>query len=48
MDHSSSLNPAARLTVEQMMNKNFKVLYLGDTLRTVIEYYQEYKISTLR
>lgn len=47
MDHSSSLNPAARLTVEQMMNKNFKVLYLGDTLRTVIEYYQEYKISTL-
>ena len=29
------------------MNKHFKVLYLGDTLRVVIEYYQEYKISTL-
>lgn len=47
MNDSNSLNPAARLTVGQMMNKNFKVLYLGDTLRTVVEYYQEYKINTL-
>ena len=47
MDISNSLNPTARLTVEQMMNKNFKVLHAGDTLRTVVEYYQEYKINTL-
>jgi hypothetical protein len=30
-----------------MMNTNFKVLHLSDTLRTVVEYYHEYKISTL-
>ena len=47
MDQSNSSNPTARLTVEQMMNKNFKVLKPGDTLRTVVEYYQEYKINTL-
>ena len=47
MDGSNSLNPTKWLTVEQMMNKNFKVLYLGDTLRTVIEYYLQYKINTL-
>ncbi|HYE67157.1 MAG TPA: PAS domain-containing protein, partial [Anaerovoracaceae bacterium] len=47
MDNSNSLNPTTWLTVEQMMNKNFKVLHLGDTLRTVVEYYQEYKINTL-
>ncbi|MDD2483556.1 MAG: sigma 54-interacting transcriptional regulator [Eubacteriales bacterium] len=47
MDFSNSLDPATRLTVGQMMNKNFQVLRLGDTLRTVIKYYQEYKISTL-
>ena len=29
------------------MNTNFKVLHVGDSLRTVIEYYQEYKINTL-
>ena len=29
------------------MNTNFKVLHLNDTLRTVVEYYHEYKISTL-
>ncbi len=47
MDSSHSLNPATWLTVEQMMNKNFKVLRQSDTLRTVIEYYQEFKINTL-
>lgn len=47
MDSSHSLNPASWLTVEQMMNQNFKVLHQSDTLRTVIEYYQEFKINTL-
>jgi PAS domain S-box-containing protein len=47
MDSSNSLNPTTWLTVEQMMNKNFKVIHLDDTLRTVVEYYQEYKINTL-
>ncbi len=47
MDSSNSLNPTTWLTVEQMMNKNFRVLRQDDTLRTVVEYYQEYKINTL-
>lgn len=47
MENSNSLNPTTWLTVEQMMNTNFKVLYPDDTLRTVVEYYQEYKINTL-
>lgn len=47
MDSYNSLNPTTWLTVGQMMNKNFKVLHVGDTLRTVVEYYQEYKINTL-
>ena len=47
MDSSNSLNPTTWLTVDQMMNTNFKVLHLNDTLRTVVEYYHEYKISTL-
>ena len=47
MDSSHSLNPTTWLTVDQMMNKNFKVLHQNDTLRTVIEYYQEFKINTL-
>ncbi len=41
------MDVSKRLTVEQMMNKNFKVLHTGDTLRTIVEYYQEYKINTL-
>lgn len=44
---SNSLNSNNRLTVGQMMNKNFKVLHFEDSLRTVINYYQNYKISTL-
>jgi PAS domain S-box len=47
MDSPHSLNPTTWLTVEQMMNKNFRVLHLDDTLRTVVEYYQEFKINTL-
>ncbi len=47
MDVSNSLNPHTWLTVEQMMNTNFKVLHKQDTLRKVIEYYQEFKINTL-
>ncbi len=47
MDASNSLDPATRLTVEQMMNKHFQVLHIGDTLRTVVKNYQEYKITTL-
>lgn len=41
------LDPTSWLTVEQMMNKQFEVLHLGDSLRTVIRHYHEYKLSTL-
>lgn len=41
------LNPVSRLTVGHMMNTNFKVLRMDDTFRTVVEYYQKYKITTL-
>jgi len=47
MDISNSLDPVARLTVGQMMNTNFKVLHVGDTLKTVVEYYHRFKITTL-
>jgi len=47
MPQSHLLNSAKHLTVEFMMNKNFKSLHENDSLRTVIEYYQEYKITTL-
>lgn len=47
MDVSNTLNPTTWLTVEQMMNTNFKVLHPEDSLRTVVEYYQKYKINTL-
>lgn len=47
MFNADSLNPASYLTVGQMMNKNFEVLHPEDTLRTVIDYYQKYKINTL-
>ncbi|MDR1042761.1 MAG: PAS domain-containing protein, partial [Clostridiales Family XIII bacterium] len=43
----NDLNSAALLTVEQMMNRNFTLLHVGDTLRTVVEGYREYKINTL-
>jgi len=44
---SNSLNTNKWLTVGQMMNTNFKSLKTTDTLRTVVEYYQKYKIDTL-
>jgi transcriptional regulator with PAS, ATPase and Fis domain len=47
MDISNAFYSASRLTVGQMMNTNFKSLHLDDTLKTVVEYYQKYKISTL-
>jgi PAS domain S-box-containing protein len=43
----NDLHSAARLTVEQMMNRNFEPLHVGDTLRTVVERYHNYKINTL-
>lgn len=42
-----ALNSASWLTVKQMMNTQFQVLHLDDTLRTVIQYYQDNKLSTL-
>jgi len=47
MEGTIPLNKTKHLTVGQMMNTNFKVLHREDSLRTVVEYYQEYKISTL-
>jgi transcriptional regulator with PAS, ATPase and Fis domain len=47
MDVFNDLNLAPWLVIERMMNKNFEVLHLGDTLRTVVEYYLKYKINTL-
>lgn len=47
MPQTHLLNPAKNLTVELMMNRNFKSLKEEDSLRTVIEYYHEYRISTL-
>lgn len=43
----NALYSSSWLTVKQMMNTQFRVLHLEDTLRTVITYYQEYKLSTL-
>jgi len=42
-----ALDSASWLTVKQMMNKQFKVLHLDDSLRIVIQHYQECKLSTL-
>jgi len=42
-----ALNSASWLTVKQMMNTQFRVLHLDDSLRTVVQYYQETKLSTL-
>lgn len=43
----NALDSASWLTVEQMMNKHFQVLHLDDSLRTVIQYYHQFKMSTL-
>ncbi len=47
MPQSHLLNSAKHLTVGSMMNTNFKSLQDDDSLRTVVEYYQEYRITTL-
>ena len=44
---TNALDSASWLTVEQMMNKQFQVLHLDDSLRTVIQYYHQFKMSTL-
>jgi len=46
MSHKA-LNYASWLTVRQMMNTNFRLLYSHDTLRMVLGYYNECKVSTL-
>jgi transcriptional regulator with PAS, ATPase and Fis domain len=43
----NDLNTTARLTVEQMMNRNFKPLHARDSLRAVVEGYYKYKINLL-
>jgi transcriptional regulator with PAS, ATPase and Fis domain len=43
----NDLNSAALLTVEQIMNRNFEPLRVGDTLRAVVEGYREYKVNML-
>lgn len=47
MAQTNSLNSSKHLTVELMMNKNFKSLRQVDSLRTVVDYYQKYRITTL-
>ena len=39
----NALYSASWLKVKQMMNTQFRVLHLEDTLRTVIMYYQDAK-----
>ncbi len=39
-----SLNSASWLTVEQMMNRNIKILHVDDSLRTVVQSYLDYKL----
>ena len=47
MDVSNYLKAAERLTVGHMMNTDFLPLHPEDTLKTVVAYYQKYKIRTL-
>lgn len=47
MDAVQYKNFSEGFTVEQMMNRNFKVLHPEDSLRKVIEYYQQFKVNTL-
>ncbi|MDF3001023.1 MAG: domain S-box [Bacillota bacterium] len=47
MDAVEYKNFTEGFTVEQMMNRNFKVLHPEDSLRKVIEYYQQFKVNTL-
>jgi Mg/Co/Ni transporter MgtE (contains CBS domain) len=47
MDIFNVLDSASWLIVEKMMNKQFEVLHLGDSLRTVIRHFHKYKLNTL-
>jgi len=42
-----NLNYTSWLTVKQMMSKNFIVLHPDDSLRTIIQYYQDSRLDTL-
>ncbi|MCO1599893.1 sigma-54-dependent Fis family transcriptional regulator [Desulfosporosinus nitroreducens] len=42
-----NLNYTSWLTVKQMMNKHFIVIHPNDSLRTVIQYYQDSRLDTL-
>ncbi|SHI01006.1 sigma-54-dependent Fis family transcriptional regulator [Desulfosporosinus lacus] len=42
-----NLNYTSWLTVKQMMNKQFIVIHPNDSLRTVIQYYQDSRLDTL-
>ncbi|AET66845.1 PAS domain S-box [Desulfosporosinus orientis DSM 765] len=42
-----NLNYTSWLTVKQMMNKNFIVIHPDDSLRTVIQHYQDSRLDTL-
>lgn len=42
-----NLNYTSWLTVKQMMSKNFMVIRPDDSLRTVIQYYQDTRLDTL-
>jgi len=42
-----NLNYTSWLTVKQMMNKHFIVIHPSDSLRTVIQYYQDSRLDTL-
>jgi transcriptional regulator with PAS, ATPase and Fis domain len=47
MPKSNPINSSNLLTVGSMMNRNFKSLRVDDSLRKVVEYYHEFKITTL-
>jgi len=47
MPKSNPINSPNLLTVGRMMNQNFKSLLEDDSLRTVVEYYHEFKVTTL-
>ncbi len=47
MPKSNPINATNPLTVGSMMNRNFKSLRVDDSLRKVVEYYHEFKITTL-
>jgi transcriptional regulator with PAS, ATPase and Fis domain len=47
MPKSNPIKATNLLTVGSMMNRNFKSLRVDDSLRKVVEYYHEFKITTL-